>query len=48
MTQPAREYQFTWDGSHLSRGIYFCRFKAADSEAAEPRFVKTIRLVFSK
>jgi hypothetical protein len=48
MTQPAREYQFTWDGSHLSRGIYFCRFKAAESEAAEPKFVKTIRLVFSK
>jgi hypothetical protein len=48
MTQAAREYQFTWDGSHLSRGIYFCRFKASDSEAAEPKFVKTIRLVFSK
>jgi len=47
-TQPAREYQFTWDGSHLSRGIYFCRFKAADSESADPKFIKTIRLVFSK
>jgi hypothetical protein len=46
--QNAREYQFTWDGSHLSRGIYFCRFKASDPEASAPKFIKTERLVFSK
>jgi hypothetical protein len=44
----AREHQLAWDGSHLSRGIYFCRFKAGDSENAEPKFVKTLRLIFSK
>jgi hypothetical protein len=47
-TQPAREYQFTWDGSHLSRGIYFCRFKASDQGGADNNCVKTIRVVFSK
>jgi Abnormal spindle-like microcephaly-assoc'd, ASPM-SPD-2-Hydin len=44
----AHEYQFSWDGSHLSRGIYFCRFKAADSDDADPKFMRTIRIVFSK
>jgi hypothetical protein len=42
------EYQFTWDASRLSRGIYFCRFMATDGNGPENRFVKTIRVVFSK
>jgi|GEM_PF-3179367 hypothetical protein len=46
--QGPREYQYSWDGSHLSRGIYFCRFKAADADDSDHGFTKTIRLVFSK
>jgi hypothetical protein len=46
--QDPREYQFSWDGSHLSRGIYFCRFKAADSDDGDAKFTKTVRIVFSK
>lgn len=46
--QNAREYQFSWDGSQLCRGIYFCRFKAADSDDSDPNFTKTVRIVFSK
>jgi Abnormal spindle-like microcephaly-assoc'd, ASPM-SPD-2-Hydin len=44
----ASEYQFVWDASHLSRGIYFCRLKATDGTGTESRFVKTVRVVFSK
>jgi hypothetical protein len=40
------EYQFVWDASHLSRGIYFCRMKATDGSGSENRFVKTIRVIF--
>ena len=46
--QSPHECQFSWDGSHVSRGIYFCKFKAADSDDADPKFMKTIRIVFSK
>jgi len=42
------EYQYTWDASRLSRGIYFCRLRAADSGGSDSKFVKTIRVVFSK
>ncbi|HUI93875.1 MAG TPA: hypothetical protein VLX68_16650 [Chitinivibrionales bacterium] len=48
LTEAAREYQFTWDASQFSRGIYFCRFKANDADDGETKFIKTIRLVFSK
>lgn len=44
----ASEYQFVWDASHLSRGIYFCRLKATDGTSSESKFVKTLRVVFSK
>jgi hypothetical protein len=46
--QGPAEYQYTWDASHLSRGIYFCRLKVTDLAGSENRFFKTIRVVFSK
>jgi hypothetical protein len=46
--QKADDYLFTWDAAHLSRGIYFCRFKASDQGGADNNCVKTIRVVFSK
>jgi hypothetical protein len=42
------EYNFTWNASHLSRGIYFCRLRATDESGLENKFVKTLRVVFSK
>jgi len=48
ITQPPQDYQFTWDGSHLSKGIYFCRFKVIDPSTMESKYLKTIRLVFTK
>jgi hypothetical protein len=46
--QKADDYLFTWDATNLSRGIYFCRFRATGQGGADNNCVKTIRVVFSQ
>ncbi len=41
-------FEFSWNSPQLSRGIYFCRFKAFDKNSSENKFIKTLRIVFSK
>jgi hypothetical protein len=39
-------HEVSWEGLALSKGIYFCRFKALDAIKGDVKFAKTVRVIF--